>query len=343
MKMGHFLFSFFKELNSSSSKKMISLAFVLGLISGFLPLHNIFLWLILLFVFIFRVPLGLYFASYAVFAIFSYLLDPVFNKVGYFILTLGFLKPLWTFFYNLPLMRWSGFNNTLVMGSFVIGIVLAVPIYFYLNKTIEYYRNSVFPKLRKIKFLSWIVPKEEKKGIIRFSGIIFVVAVTGIISFFLLVLLDPIVKFALEFSLSKATHKKVVIQKVNVSLFNASVDIENMNIDKFLIKRAYLKFDGYYLLWRKYDIKSCVLEAKTNQSLTSIVSNSSNNANAKKSSQNSFKLPKISLPTPEDILKSQKLVSIQRLEKLKKDYASFQKYIKRQNINKYKEQISKIQ
>ncbi len=37
---------------------------------------------------------------------------------------------MWTAWYNTPLLPYTNFNNTIVLGSVVAWVVLAVPIYF---------------------------------------------------------------------------------------------------------------------------------------------------------------------------------------------------------------------
>ncbi len=334
--MGDFIFSFFKELNSASNKKMIALAIVLGLISGFLPTFTFINYVILFFVFIFRIPLGLYFASFTVFSLISYILDPIFNKIGYFILTFEPLKPLWTFLYNLPLVRWSGFNNTLVMGSLISGVIIGIVLYYVLNRSIDTYREKMFPKIKKIKFLSWIVPKEEKKGIIRVSGLIAFIGIFGVITAFLVLLLDPIVKTVLEFTLSKTLHKKVSIESVNVKVLEPSIDINKLQIDTFLIKKAYVKLNSYYLLWKKFEIQKAIVEAKTNQSLAELIQKKN-----KKSASIASKI-NITPPKASDIFATYQPKSLKAVEKLKKDYNEFNKFIKTQKIDSYQKDIEKI-
>ena len=336
--MGHFIFSFFKELNSATNKNMIALALVLGLISGFLPTFTAINYLIFLFVLIFRIPIGLYTASFAVFSLFSYLFDPVFNKIGYIILTSSFLKPLWTMLYNTPLMRWSGYNNTLVMGSLVCGIIVGGIFYFIIIKSIDKYRKTIFPKIKNIKFLSWIVPSEEKKGIIRISGIVAASAVIASVALILTLFLDPFLKFALGFTLSKTLHKKVYIESLKTKLSAPSLYIKNMQIDNFLITKAYVKFNMENILWRKFDIQNLEIDSKTNASILDVLKKE----NKTSSKNENFKLPKITLPKAEDILQKQSLKSEAALKKLQKDYENFEKYYKSLNVSQYKKETEKI-
>jgi len=175
-----FIIKFLKSLNSAESSKAMSLALVLGIISGFLPSFNIVNIIILLVVFSFRIPIGLYFASSTVFAIIGYFLDPIFHYTGLYLLQSSVLNSFWSSLYNTPFLRWSGFNNTIILGSFGWGVVLAPIFYIILNRLSDKYREIVFPKLQKSKLTSWIVPNEIKKqGIFRLSGLIGFVVIFG--------------------------------------------------------------------------------------------------------------------------------------------------------------------
>ena len=157
--MGKFL----RSLNSADSSLFMVLAICFGIIGGFMPTFNILNILILFIVFIFRIPLGLYFASSSLFYVVGYFCDFLFHKIGLFVLHIGFLQGFWQTLYNTPFMRWTNFNNSITMGAFVSGIVLFVIAYFVLNKSIDLYRTKVFGVLKNISWLKWIVPLEEKK------------------------------------------------------------------------------------------------------------------------------------------------------------------------------------
>jgi len=335
----NFFIKFLKELNSADSSKSIVLAIVLGLIAGFLPTVNFFTILIFFIVLILRIPIGLFIASFGVFKIVGFFLDPIFHKVGFLLLTNDILKPFWTFLYNIPFFRWSGFNNTIVIGSLVLGIVFGIILYIVLNKSINIYRKIVFEKLRKNRFFSWLVP-EEKKGIIRISGIIALVFIVTIVSLFFIFLLDPIIKYSLEFSLSKVLHKKVIIGSVNTSLKNLSVDIKNMQIGDILFDKVYTKLDWNKIVWRKYKIDDLEILAETNKNIYSLIKSSTSNKSAR-AKNNSFNL-NIKLPSPESFLAKQDLESLKAIKKLKKDYIKVQEDLKNVDINKYKNEVNLI-
>jgi uncharacterized protein (TIGR03546 family) len=65
-------------------------------------------------------------------ALFSWIggyLDPAAHELGMLLLGAEVLRPFWELLYNLPLARWSGFNNTVVLGSLGLGAALFYPAY----------------------------------------------------------------------------------------------------------------------------------------------------------------------------------------------------------------------
>jgi len=324
-----FLIDFLRTLNSAGNKKLIALAVVLGLISGFLPTFTPINYLIFVIVLIFRVPLGLYLASFSVFKVFSVVLDPLFNKIGLFLLKLQALNGFWTYLYNLPLMRWSGFNNSLVLGSLVVGVIVGIVAFIFLDKAIGVYREFLRDSLKDSKFLKFLMP-EEKKGLIRISGIAVVLVIGAIIY----LLLPQVIRIALEFGISRATQKKVAIKEVVIEYPNAIL-INHMQIDNFLIKRAYAKLNLSHLLFKKYDIENLEFSAKTNENIATLL---------KIKSQNKINTPKIKIPLPsaKEIL-NDNLKTPKAIEKLLKDYEKVKKEIKKLDIKTYEVKAKEIE
>ena len=59
----------------------------------------------------------------------SPLLDHLTHVIGSWVLTFNPLEPVWAAMIEWPLMPWTRFNNTVVMGTLVLGILFAVPTY----------------------------------------------------------------------------------------------------------------------------------------------------------------------------------------------------------------------
>ena len=68
-------------------------------------------------------------ATILVVSFLSTFLDPVTNGLGRWLLTMPSLHGFWTHLYNMPVMPWTDFNNTVVLGSLAVGIGLVYPVY----------------------------------------------------------------------------------------------------------------------------------------------------------------------------------------------------------------------
>ena len=56
-------------------------------------------------------------------------LDHLTHVIGSWFLTFSPLEPIWATLSEFPLVAWTRFNNSVVMGTLILGILLAVPIY----------------------------------------------------------------------------------------------------------------------------------------------------------------------------------------------------------------------
>ena len=142
-----------KVLNSDADPSQISLAFGFALISGFLTFFSPLNLLVLLIVFLLRVNLSAYFLGTAFFAGIAYLLDPLLHRIGLAVLTAATLEGLWTSLYNSTLWRIQRFNNSVVMGGQVFGVLCFVPLVLLSNALVRRYREHVLAWVRKTRFM----------------------------------------------------------------------------------------------------------------------------------------------------------------------------------------------
>ena len=61
--------------------------------------------------------------------------------------------PLWTEWYNDALLRWSRFNNTVVLGSLVASLLLFFPVAVLVRFAIGQYRQRWQQKLEQTRFM----------------------------------------------------------------------------------------------------------------------------------------------------------------------------------------------
>lgn len=130
-------------LNSETAPGQISLGLALGMVMGFTPfftLHNL---LVLLLVLVLRVNVSAFLLGLALFSALAYSLDPLFHQLGLTLLHAEELQDLWTNFYNTAIGRLEHFNNTVVLGSLVVALLLFAPLLWVVNQLITHYRTHV--------------------------------------------------------------------------------------------------------------------------------------------------------------------------------------------------------
>jgi len=142
-----------KILNSDADPSQISLAFGFALLSGLLPLFSPLNLLVLFIVFMLRVNLSAYLLGTAFFSGLAYLLDPLLHRIGLALLTASTLEGLWTTLYNSTLWRIQRFNNSVVMGGLVFGVLCFVPLVLLANALIRRYREHVLAWVKKTRLM----------------------------------------------------------------------------------------------------------------------------------------------------------------------------------------------
>lgn len=141
-----------KILQTDISPDQVAFGAALGVFLGLVPgiLMKCFFFLLIM---VLRVNIGSAFITWTIFGILGLLLDPLADKLGYFILNAGFLLKFWTFLFNIPVLPFTKFNNTIVMGNLFLGIVFFVPIVIATKKFLVYYRKNWRDKVAKWKIV----------------------------------------------------------------------------------------------------------------------------------------------------------------------------------------------
>jgi len=145
---------FINILNKDASPREIAGGMALGFIAGMTPLASLHNLVVLFLVIILRVNITSAIFAMGVFSGVAYLFDPLSNKIGYALLTLPALKAFWTTLYNMPIINWSRFNNTLTLGSLVLSLVLFYPVLIALRWGVVKYREKVMATIQKSRILA---------------------------------------------------------------------------------------------------------------------------------------------------------------------------------------------
>lgn len=148
-------------LHGNDDARHAAAGVALGAAFGLVPKGNLFGLVFFLLFFFFNVDSGLAALSALVFTALAWLADGPAHHLGQAVLTAGFLKPLWTFLYNLPIVPLTRFNNTVVMGNLVIGLLLYAPLYYGSLRLLRAYHGRYKAQVEKwrvvqaLKGLSW--------------------------------------------------------------------------------------------------------------------------------------------------------------------------------------------
>ncbi len=146
------IFALLKVLNSDTGENQIAAGIACGLVLGFAPSFSPQTLLIITFLFFFRIQVGAALTSSFFFKFIVYIFDPLFDKVGSHILEMPPLEGLFTTLYNMPLVPFTKFYNSVVMGAGALSLILC-PIIFFMSKfLILKYRASVVEKFKQSKF-----------------------------------------------------------------------------------------------------------------------------------------------------------------------------------------------
>ena len=147
------ILSLFKALNSDTGPWSIAFGIAFGMIVGFTPFwsfHNI---VIIFIAFLFRIHLGTFWIAVAAFTALSYLFDPLFAQTGESILQNESWVPLWTQLYQSDFWRFTRFNNTVVMGSFAVSLIIFIPVCILSKVLIVRYRQHILSYINRLKIV----------------------------------------------------------------------------------------------------------------------------------------------------------------------------------------------
>ncbi len=142
------LFALIKLLNSDTATNQIAAGFACGLILGFSPVLSLQALLVFICLFLFRIQIGAALLSAFFFAFIAWLFDPVSHLLGAAILEAEALRPVFTAMYNMPLLPYTRFYNSITMGAGVVSLLLAPLVYVGSKRLIIVYRVRVVERFK---------------------------------------------------------------------------------------------------------------------------------------------------------------------------------------------------
>lgn len=146
------LFAFIKLLNSDTGNISLAMGMTCGFILGMTPTLSLHSLLIFLILFFFRIQIGAALVTAFFFKFVAFLLDPVFHMVGSKVLEMESLRGFFTTLYNMPIIPFTRFNNSIVMGSAVVTFTLSPLVFIASQYFIVKYRELVVARFKNTKF-----------------------------------------------------------------------------------------------------------------------------------------------------------------------------------------------
>jgi uncharacterized protein (TIGR03546 family) len=143
---------FLKALVSSNTPAQIAMAFSLGAIMGLTPSNLFVSILVMSLLFIFNVNFSAGILSSGLFSLFAHKFYPLAHNIGsYLLIDKTNLHAFWTTLYNMPVLPFLNFNNTVMLGTLILALLAQVPLYFLIKSAVIAYRQHIHEKLNKIK------------------------------------------------------------------------------------------------------------------------------------------------------------------------------------------------
>lgn len=138
----------FKALVIESTPTQMSYGLALGVLLGVVPKGNLLAVVLGFWIAATRVNLAIT-ACAAVAATFaSSWFDTPFDQIGGYVLNQPALREFWDAVYDTPMMPWTDFNNSIVMGSFICGVLLIWPVHRVSRPVFQKYSEKIARHIR---------------------------------------------------------------------------------------------------------------------------------------------------------------------------------------------------
>lgn len=144
--------SLVKALNSEGTPGQVAAGMSMGACLGLTPLLNLHNLLVVGVILFFRVSVPGAMLGWLIFTPVGFALDPIFDRIGVaLLLDSSGLQDFWGAAYNAPVVALANPTNTIVVGSFVGWLLLALPIYFVARWGVGLYRRSIYERYKDAK------------------------------------------------------------------------------------------------------------------------------------------------------------------------------------------------
>ena len=143
----------FAALNSNKRPGEIAASIAFAFLLTLLPGANL-LWIgLFLLMFFIKINLAVFLVFLALFALLPAAGDGVLSRLGTAVLTAPALGPFFTSLYNTPFLPYTRFNDTLVMGGLLGGLLLWPAVFLLFIVLVRLYRDKLRDRIARSKFV----------------------------------------------------------------------------------------------------------------------------------------------------------------------------------------------
>ena len=140
-----------RALNANSKPEQIANAFCIGLMLGFMPKNNLLWYLLFVFFLFVRFNKSGYFIMLIIGSLIAPLCDGIFDTVGYAALTFKPLENFYSTLLDIPFVGFTRFNNSIVCGSLICGLIIYIPLFILTLFGIKAWRKYIAPRFNNSK------------------------------------------------------------------------------------------------------------------------------------------------------------------------------------------------
>jgi uncharacterized protein (TIGR03546 family) len=139
-------------LNANTRPGEIAAGAAFGLLLALVPGGNL-LWIALFAAtFFLRLNMAMQFLLVGLLRLVVPLPDPILDALGCAVLTLPFLQPVFTALQNAPVAPLTRFNDSVVLGGLLAGLILWVPVFLLIVALVRGYRRRLRERIANSRF-----------------------------------------------------------------------------------------------------------------------------------------------------------------------------------------------
>ena len=344
-------FDFLKVFVNEGTPAQRAFALCLGCLIGITPLlspHNA---IVVILYMLFRVNNNVFVMGWGLSEVAALVLFPLFDVFGLWLLQLPSLSAFWTGAYNDPIWRFFRFNDSVVLGSFILSWVLIIPLFFVVWLTLKVYRErflkgvqnlALIQKIQnsKLSFVTKILGVQQSSVKSPWFSKLKITLLSVIVALgfgFYWLLSSNLIKDQLEKQLSDLWQAPISISGVQFSVIPFAFELTGVSVadpddvkrNQFEIQQLRMSISTYHYIVGRWVVEALTLKGMSFDQLRTVPYTPQNRAVAEPNSavdeagaepetaQDTFKMPELATPDIDQIIAqsnlsfNQKIVDLQ--------------------------------